>query len=121
MLLVGFIRRFLSDDMAGAKHEDAVGDGEELRHVGGHDDERLAGGGERLEPAVDVGARGDVDAVGRLDQDKYLGISEMPPGDQRLLLRDGARLDGLAADPIDAAGGAAGRKGDGRCLLICEL
>src|SRR5262249_39472336 len=90
-LLVGFLWRPLSEDLTGAKHQDAVGESKKLLRLGGYDDERpagarTAGGGERLEPAIDLGARGDVDAVGWLDQDKYLGIGEMPAGDQRLLL-----------------------------------
>ena len=41
---------------------------------------------QRVEPAVDLRARGDVDAARRLDQDEEVGIGEMPARDQRLLL-----------------------------------
>ena len=52
----------------------------------GDEDDRLAGAGERVEPAIDVGAGADVDAARRLDQDEDVGVGEVPAREQRLLL-----------------------------------
>ena len=41
---------------------------------------------QRIEPAVDLGARADIDAARRLDQHEDVGVGEMPAREQRLLL-----------------------------------
>ena len=53
--------------------QDAIGDGEDLRQIGGDDHDGLAFVGEAVDDLVDLGDRADIDAAGRLVEDDERG------------------------------------------------
>src|SRR6185503_7597136 len=86
LIFVGLCGAGLGDDPAVVKHENSIGERQNLRYVGRNDDHRFAGVGERVQAAIDLRPRADVDAAGRVDEDEEVGVGKVPACDQRLLL-----------------------------------
>src|SRR5580704_81546 len=82
-----------SNDAAKASDQDAVGDGEDLRQIGGDDHDGLAFVGEAADLGVDLGNGADIDAAGRLVEDDDRGILRQRLGDHDLLLIAAGELD----------------------------
>ncbi len=75
-----------SGDPPVAHHGDAVGHPEDLLHLGGDHDDRLALVGELVEQVVDLLLRADVDAPGGLVEDQDVAVALQPLGQHDLLL-----------------------------------
>src|SRR6185503_9244647 len=116
-----------------AEDEDAVGEGEELGHLAGDEEDRSAGVGGFADEAVDLGLGADVDSAGGLVEQQDAGALAHPSGDEELLLvaagelageggrRGGLDLEGLdaladvgalGAEAAEAGAGEAGHDGD---------
>ena len=75
-----------ADDPAAVEHDGAVADAGDLLDVGGKDEHGEAAVGERAELEVDLVARADIDAAGRLLEDEELDAVDQPARDADLLL-----------------------------------
>ncbi len=74
-------------DHAPVAHDaDAVGHREQLVVIGRDQDDRLAGGGQLVDEAVDRDPGRDVDALRRLVENEEFGPGEQPAADDDLLL-----------------------------------
>src|SRR5262245_52325392 len=86
LFLARFLGRHLADDAALVHHVDAVADAEQLRHLGGDDDDAFALLRQPRDDGVDLELCADVDAAGRLVQDQDLRAGEQPLAEHHLLL-----------------------------------
>src|SRR5690348_5575782 len=82
--LVELGRRGLVHHPALAHDEHPVGQPEHLGHLAGHDHHRHPGRGQVADEAVDLAARADVDAAGRLVEQQHLAAAQQPPGQHDL-------------------------------------
>ena len=69
-----------------ANDEDAVDQAEDFLDLARHDDHRQASVGQRADQGVDLAARADVDAAGRLVEQQHPAVAQQPPGQHHLLL-----------------------------------
>ncbi len=76
----------LSRDPPLTHDKHAICDSDDLRQLGGDDDDRFALRCEAFDKAVDLGFRSDVYAARRLVEQQNLAIRRNPTGDDRLLL-----------------------------------
>src|SRR5687767_13113997 len=86
LFLARFLGRHLADHPALVHHVDAVADAEQLRHLGGDDDDAFPLLRQPRNDGVDLVFRADVDAAGRFVQDQDLRPGEQPLAEDHLLL-----------------------------------
>src|SRR5688500_3140941 len=86
LFLAGFPGRHLADHPALVHHIDAVADAEQLRHLGGDDDDALPLLRQARDDGVDLELGADIDAARRLVQDQDLRSGEQPLAEHHLLL-----------------------------------
>ena len=89
----GFLRREFFDDSSLPRNEDAVREAEDLRQIGGYDDDGEAVVSERADQLVDFRDGADVDAARRLVENNQLGILNQGLGDHHFLLIAAGKLD----------------------------
>ena len=96
----------IAGETATVEGRDRIGKAQHLGGVGTRHDDAEAGGAEVAEPLVDLGARADVDAAGRLleEHDLRLGAEPLADGDL-LLVAAGQRAD-RRAHALDVDGEA---------------
>ena len=75
-----------ADEVAAVDHADAVGEGEDLVELGGHQQHGGALVADLDDAAVDELDRADVEPTGRLGDDEELHVAGELPGDDHLLL-----------------------------------
>jgi hypothetical protein len=85
-LLAKILALELSSDPPLTHDKHAIGDADDLRKLGGDDDDRFTLCGEAFDQAVNLGFRSDVDSARRLVEQQDLAIRRNPTGDDRLLL-----------------------------------
>ncbi len=85
---------------------DRVGKAQHLGGVGTRDDDAEAGGAKVAEPLVDLGARADVDAAGRLLEEHHLRLGAEPLADRDLLLVAAGQRADRRAEALDVDGEA---------------
>src|SRR6185312_16303168 len=86
LFLAGFPGRHLADHSAFVHHVDAVADAEQLRHLGGDDDDALPLLRQPRDDGVDLELGADVDAARRLVKDQDFRPGEQPLRQHHLLL-----------------------------------